>query len=57
MSDRTRTGQTGENDAEGPQTTRAEPQVVRLDDWVRLRRRRPVEPDDPDGCDPGPSAA
>lgn len=57
MNEPRETGQ-GRAGAEQPLAPRDEPEVVRIEDWVRRRQRhRPVEPDDdPDGPEGSPAA-
>ena len=58
MTDRGRAGQDGEIDDRSPETPCTEPKVLPFPDRMRRRRpRHPVGIDDPDGPDPGPSAA
>jgi hypothetical protein len=57
MTDRRQAVRDGEIDKHAPESSCAEPKVLRFPDRVQRQPRRPARIDDPDGSDPGPSAA
>jgi hypothetical protein len=57
MKDRREAVQDGGIDKHAPESSCTEPKVVRFPDRVQRQPRHPVRIDDPDGSDPGPSAA